>query len=247
MSQIIDLPSGAKLEMRSLTGKESKILSDKELVKSGLFLEKILQACTVSVVDGSPYQNGGEKLDWRQVLLGDRFYALLQIRILSLGADYCFKLQCVEEPCRHRFDYEIDLNDLPIRRLSEDARLAFASGNLFVTQDGAGKDITYRLPIGQDELLAAKNATSIDGAFIQGMLQRIVSIDGLQKCDFRKYLEDMSWGDLLRLLDSFDEHNCGVETTFSASCPECGAIQDVQLPFGRGFLLLSTKPGVKKT
>lgn len=34
MSRIIDLPSGAKIEARSLTGKESKILSDKEDRKS---------------------------------------------------------------------------------------------------------------------------------------------------------------------------------------------------------------------
>jgi len=244
MSRIIDLPSGAKIEGRSLTGKESKILSDKDLAKSGLFLDKILEACTVSVMDFGPYQSS-EKLNWRQALLGDRFYALLQIRILSLGADYCFKLQCQEEACRERFDYGLNLNDLPVKRLSDVDRTAFASGNEFITVDCNGRMVTYRLPIGQDELLAAKSTNTFDSAFIQSLLQRIVSIEGVD--DKRKYLEDMGWGDLLQLLEAFDEHNCGVETDFSAECPKCGAIQDVRLPFGRGFLLPSTKLGVKKT
>ena len=45
----------------------------------------------------------------------------------------------------------------------------------------------------------------------------------------------------------FQEQNCGVETDFSAACPDCGGIQDVRLPFGRGFLLPSTKTGAKQT
>jgi hypothetical protein len=244
MSAVIDLPSGAKLEIRSLTGKESKILSDKEAVKSGLFLDKILKACTVSVLDWGPYaQNEAGEFDWGKALVGDRFYGLLQIRVISLGEEYQFKLQCTEEACRARFNFALNLiSDLPVRRLSDEARAAFKDGNLFRVKDSNGRTIAFRLPTGQDELAAGK-FNSWDSAFIQSLLQRIVSIDGVE--NKRVYLEGCDWKDLLQLLDEFDGPNCGVDTDIEVQCPHCGGLQDVRLPFERGFLVPTTKRGQK--
>jgi hypothetical protein len=239
MSTVIDLPSGAKLEVRSLTGKESKILSDKEAIKSGLFLDKILKACTVGVLDWGPYasEESGE-FDWGKALVGDRFYGLLQIRVISLGETYQFKLQCAEEGCRERFGFELNLlTDLPVKRLSEEAKGLFQAGNVFQTKDTNGKTVSFRLPIGKDEQAASKFNT-FDGALIQGLSQRIVAIDDVESK--RIYLEGLAWKDLLKLLDDLDEPNCGVKTDIEVPCPHCGTIQDVQLPFGRGFLLPST-------
>jgi hypothetical protein len=244
MSRVIDLPSGAKIEVRSLTGRESKILSDRDAIKGGVFLDKILNACTVSVLDHGPYA-ATSQFDWAKALVGDRFYALLQIRVLSLGEAYAFKLQCKEESCRKQWEIELNLvSELPVQRLSDDGRALFAAGNVFSTVDDNGKTVRYRLPIGQDEQIAAK-AAGFDGAFIQAMRQRIISIDGEQ--DVRVYLEKCEWKALLALLEAFDEHNCGVKTDIEVECPTCGAIQELQLPFGRGFFVPSMKSKKVKT
>ena len=242
MSRVIDLPSGAKIEVRPLTGKESKILSDKDAIKSGMFLDKILNACTVGVLDFGPYPQG-DKFDWGKALVGDRFYGLLQIRVISLGEEYWFKLQCSASECRERFDYCIDLvKDLPVQRLSEEGKKTFAAGNSFQTVDANGKTVSYRLPTGQDEIASAK-FNAFDSAFIQALSQRIVSIEDVS--DKRSYLEACAWADLLKLLDAFDANNCGVNTDIEIVCPYCGAIQDVRLPFERGFLLPSYKSSRK--
>lgn len=251
---IIKLPSGAIIEIRGLRGKEGKLLSDKEAIKSGTFLDKILSACTVNVIEANPYTtisapalSPGEPqrqvLDWSQVLIGDRFFALVQIRVLSLGEQFGFKLQCSEQGCRQRFEHEISLlQDLKVTCLSDEDRAQFAAANEFSATDRNKKAIKYRLPVGKDEVLAMRGGQGPDGAFLQALLQRIVSIEG--EIVPRKYLEDCDFANLLDLLETFDRHNCGVETTIEVECPHCGNIEDIQLPFGRGFFVPS-KMGTK--
>jgi hypothetical protein len=252
---IIQLPSGAIIEIRGLRGKEGKLLSDRDAIKNGTFLDKILSACTVNVIEASPYVTIPAKatspdepprqvLDWSQVLIGDRFFTLVQIRVLSLGEMFGFKLQCSEEGCRKRFNHEISLlKQLSVTCLSAEDRAQFAAVNEFSTLDRNNKTIRYRLPVGKDEVLAMRAGQGgPDGAFMQALLQRIVSIEG--EVVPRKYLEDCDFGNLLDLLASFDEHNCGVETTIEVQCPHCGSLEDIQLPFGRGFFVPS-KMGTK--
>ena len=248
---IIKLPSGAVIEIRGLRGKEGKLLSDKEAIKSGTFLDKILNACTVGVTDPGPYTTvtgaplipGGparETLDWTKVLVGDRFFALIQIRVLTLGELFVFKLQCGEEVCRKGFEQEISLlKDLEVRCLSDADRAQFSAGNLFVAKDRNGKTIKYRLPIGKDEVAASRAGSSMDGAFMMALLQRIVEIEGQEIP--RIYLEECEFGACLELLEIFDEHNCGVKTEIEIECPHCGGLQDIQLPFGRGFFVPTKK------
>jgi hypothetical protein len=251
---VVKLPSGAVVELRELKGKEGKLLSDKEAIKSGMFLDKILTACTVNVVDPGPYKpvavapvDGGaprQVLDWSKVLIGDRFFALVHIRIISLGDSFCFKLQCSQEGCRKRFEQEITLSkDLTVRILSDEDRAVFASSNLFETRDANGKLIRYRLPTGHDEVIAARSTQSMDGAFMAALLQRIESIE--DEVVPRVYLEDCGFGKLLDLLQTFDEHNCGVNTSLEIECPHCGNLEDVELPFARGFLVPSKRPTKK--
>jgi hypothetical protein len=236
MSCVVDLPSGAKIELRGMKGKEAKALSDKDAIRSGLFMDRILSACTVGVLDPSPYEPPKDgAFNWSNALVGDRFYAMLMLRCLTFGEDYVFKIQCQEGACRSRFEYQINLvKDLPVQRMTDEDRSVFATGNKFETRDANGKLIVYRLPTGKDELISAK-AVSFDGAFLQSMLQRIVSIEG--EAVPRRYLEDCEFAALIKLLDTFDEHNCGVQTDIEIVCPDCGTIQDIKVPFGQGFLV----------
>lgn len=233
---LIELPSGAKVEMRGLTGKETKVLTDKDAFKNGTFLEKLLNGCTLGVADPGPYAGiqAGGAFDWANALQGDRFFAYMMVRVLTFGSEFIFKIQCQDSFCRERFEYKIDLlQDLPVKRLADEDKAIFASGQPFVTKDGSGREIQFRLPTGKDELVTAK-AASFDSAFIQGLLQRIISIEGIATP--RKYLEDAPFGDLLDLIDAFDEHNCGVKTDIEIWCPKCEAIQDIKVPFAQGFL-----------
>ncbi len=66
-----------------------------------------------------------EIIDWGQVLQGDRFFALLQIRALTYGPEYAFAVNCGSDGCRARIEWELDLRRLPCRPLSEESLAAF--------------------------------------------------------------------------------------------------------------------------
>jgi hypothetical protein len=78
MSVVIDCPSGLQLQIRGLKGKEGRLLSDRNAVRQGTVLDSLLVACTEAVLDPGPYTPKADgKLDWNQVLIGDRFFTLL--------------------------------------------------------------------------------------------------------------------------------------------------------------------------
>lgn len=245
MSLVIDCPSGLQVKVRGLKGKEGKLLADKTAIRQGTVLDNILVACTEEVLDPGPYEPRDDgKIDWNKALLGDRFYALLQIRIASFGPAYSFKAQCKEGPCRARFDYEINLdNDLEVKPLSPEDKDTFQGDGIFSTTLSDGAVVKYKLATGADERMLARHR-GVDRALVDMLAMRITSIEAgddisTQKAskNVRVYLDDQPWSELVRLLRALDSHDCGVKTEIEIECPECGAVQEVTLPFERSFFL----------
>lgn len=244
MPTAITCPSGLSGEIRGLKGKEGKLLADRASARSGVTFDRILAGCWLSTLDPGIYAlEEGQPLDWSKVLVADRFYALLQIRSLTFGDEYAFQVQCESAGCRERFEWELNLKDLPVRALSEAARAAFRDGNRLETElPRDGRKVWFRLMTGADEVRAATALrTGRDGALLTALAMRIVEIDGVKAEDKRRFLEDMELADAAALLDRFDEADGGVETSIEVECPSCGAVQDLQLPFERGFFLPTTR------
>ena len=72
---------------------------------------------------------------------------------------------------------------------------------------------------------------------------RVVEVEGVSPKDKRRFLEDLSMRDADFLVDEFDRVDCGVDTAIEVECPECFTLQEVELPFDRGFFL----PGKART
>lgn len=247
MSIEIDCPSGLQLRVRGLKGKEGKLLADKAAIRQGNVLDNMLTACTEEVLDPGPYETRSDgKLDWGKVLLGDRFYALMQVRMASFGPEYAFKVQCRDQACRERFEWDLNLNDLEVRRMNDEDRETFRSDGAFTTELSDGTKVKYRLAVGADEKAVARNRTQ-DRALVDMLALRIVSIEGVGEFkptdagravrSVKGFLEDLEWSELVKLLNALDSHDCGVKTDIEIECPACGSVQEVQLPFERGFFL----------
>lgn len=250
MSVQIECPSGLVLQIRALKGREAKLLTDKNAIRQGVFLDNILNACTEGVVDPGIYQASApnKPFDWGQVLIGDRMFALIKIREATFGSEYGFKVQCKDGLCRERFDYLIDLEQLGTKPLSQEDQEVMRGDGVFTTTLSDGKEVKYKLARGLDEKLAARSR-STDTAVIEMLSRRIVSIEGVgevKQSDIssgrvvkgvRTYLEDLDWSELVKLLRRLDSHDCGVETEISIECPKCGGVQETQLPFERNFFL----------
>ena len=240
MSACIVCPSGLSGEIRGLKGKEGKLLADRGAAKSGAVFEKLLSGCWLATTDPGVYFISDEApIDWSKVLVADRFYTLLQIRVLTFGDEYSFSVQCQNPGCRERFEWELRLKDLPVRMLSDAAKAAFRAGNRFeTTLPRDGRKVWFRLMTGADEHRAASALkASRDGMLLTALAQRIVEIEGVKPEEKRRFLDEMEMADAAALLDQFDAVDGGVETSIEVECPSCLGIHEVDLPFERGFFL----------
>ena len=238
MPSHIICPSGLAGEVRGLTGKEGKLLADRSLARSGATIDRILGSCWVQTTDAGVYELAdGANPDWSKVLVGDRFYALVQIRRASFGDDYAFSVQCEAASCRERFEWELKLGDLSVRALSDEAKAAFRGGNRFETALPRGdRKVWFRLLSGADEVRAATlRRQGRENLLLEAVGLRIVEIEGVADKDRRRFLEDVELADLTALLDAFEHVDGGIETSIEVECPSCQAVQDVDLPFERGF------------
>jgi len=237
-------PSGLSGEIRGLKGKEGKLLSDRTAARAGSTFEKILAGCWTATTDPGIYDLPVDgSVDWSKVLVGDRFYALLQIRALTFGDEYAFSVQCPAAICRERFEWTLNLQELPVVALSDASKAAFRAGNRFeTTLPRDGRKVWFRLMTGADE---ARAVTALkagrDGVLLAALALRIVEIENVADGEKRRFLDDMEMADATALLDQFDDADGGVETSIEIECPSCLGVQDVELPFERGFFLPKAK------
>jgi|SRR6185503_1122771 len=239
MTTHIVCPSGLAGEIRGLKGKEGKLLSDRTAARAGATFEKILAGCWVGTTDPGVYELPDGAVDWSKVLVADRFYTLLQIRAQTFGNDYAFSVQCQSPACRERFEWTLNLQELPVVPLSDAAKAAFKSGNRFeTTLPRDGRKVWFRLMTGADEVRAASVLRAgRDGMLLTALALRICEIENVPDHDRRKFLDELDMADAAALLDQFDQADAGVETTIEVECPACLGVQDVELPFERGFFL----------
>jgi hypothetical protein len=244
MTTTIVCPSGLSGQIRGLKGKEGKLLSDRTAARAGATFEKILEGCWLRTDDPGVYDLPADgAVDWSKVLVADRFYVLLQIRALTFGDEYAFTVQCANPGCRERFEWTLNLHDLPVVPLAETSKATFRFGNRFeTTLPRDGRRAWFRLMTGADETRAAAALkANRDGALLAALSLRLVEIENVPDQERRKFLDDMEMADATALLDQFDQVDGGVETDIEVECPACLGVQDIQLPFERGFFLPSSK------
>jgi len=194
-------------------------------------------ARVLAVTDVGPYQLGESALPkWDDVLIGDKFYCFLAIRIATYGSDYEFKTQC--GACRASFPWALKLDELPVKRLNAEDAEAFRSGvPLLAKVPSDGREVKFRLSLGKDERIAAKARTT-ENALVKMMSLRILELDGdADRNKIQAFLDDCNLDDLTKLLKGFDARDCGVETSLDVECPECFHRHVVTLPLGLAFWL----------
>jgi hypothetical protein len=242
MSTIITCPSGLLSgEIRGLQGKNLSILDDRQAMQSGAFLDKMMKHCWVSSSECAyPVDKDGAP-DWKKVLTGDRFYALLRVRCLMRGPTFAFQADCTRTKDCKPYDVELDLlENLDVRKLSDADREAFVAGNRLEAQLPDGTRFWFRLPTGETEAKGASMGRKARN-IIPAICLRILEIEGVSDNGIRTYFEEGDLNLAFDALRAMDEHDCGVETQFGAVCPECGVVKDMEIPFDQNFLVASPK------
>lgn len=259
----ITLPSGLVGEVRGLTGKDGRYLTNEQLVRDNEIEDYIFEHCWTGTVDEGPYHFDGGAPDWSRVLVGDRFYLLISVRLATYpGQDYVFSLKCPATTCRRGFEWEVDLEKLlaeQTRRLSDADRAAFMEGNrLTGTIPFTRTGFVFQLNTGA---VAKKTRARIDAKKtgpkrLQERQNRIVDvvaglileIDGVPKKHeaIFDYLEELPMASLDAMLPLLQSHDCGVETDVEVACPRCGTEMRISLPFDRAFFLPSSAAAIRE-
>lgn len=245
----ITTPSGLKGMVRNLKGHEANVLADKAKARKFSTFDEVLEGCWLETEDGGAlgklYINGTGHPNWRNVLLGDRTYVLVQIRIATYGTEYTFKHKCGS--CGESFDWTINLEtDLRYQAYPAASLTQYAAGeNRFPGTLPDGKRFWFKLTNGNDERESAKRLKQKrDEAVTVSLSERIVEIEGVgtSKIAIREYLENLDMGDgtgdsdaLYDIIDTLDVADGGYDTDIEVECADCGEEETVRLPFGVDF------------
>ena len=73
--------SSGKIEMKYMTAREEDILTNQNYIQKGIVLDKLLESLIVS------------KVNYKDIIIGDKNALLIASRVLGYGKDYSFRAQ----------------------------------------------------------------------------------------------------------------------------------------------------------
>jgi hypothetical protein len=219
------LPSGIDIELKEMTGSEEELLTNQRLIRNGESINQVLKNCTVRLGENTE-PSVSDILD---LLSGDRLFALVKLRQISLGDEVELELHCPNTACRMSNYTTVNLDDLKVSAYSDDREFSF-------TLPGSEKTIRFGLLDGHKEKrLAALREPNISSA----MMIRLIEIDG--KAPSKKVLAEMSMRDRSALRQEMARVDAGIDTSVEVECDGCGTRIRTRLESEAAFLF----PGVR--
>ena len=122
--------SKGTIEMKYMTAREEDILTNQSYISKGTVIDKLMKALIIS------------KINYDQLLLGDKNAIMVAARVLGYGSNYDFKY--------NKENYTIDLSKVENKKLDE--KLFKSNVNEFdFTLPHSGNKITFKLLTHKDE------------------------------------------------------------------------------------------------
>ena len=130
------------LEIKYLTAKEEEILTNKQLLKKGIALDRVLSSILVD-----------KRINVEELLLGDKSALLVAARITGFGEDYGLKSSC--RACSHVNELNYNLDERKNRPIVSEyqgaTRIPGKLGSFTVTLPQSGIELECKLLRGADE------------------------------------------------------------------------------------------------
>lgn len=232
-------PSTMAGEIRALKVSDLDILTDRRLVRQygGQLEGHLAKRVWSGTTDLGPYVFDGDPPWLTDVLIGDRFYVVVQSRIMSRGDDYDFECRCENQACQHAFTWGIKLSDLPVRTLKPEAIERFRDGNRFASElPDIGKVVGWGLPTGKIQKRIDGYSRQYGKGISVAYAARLTDVPGCESpSGFVDFVKELSVRDFETLVDDMEENDCGVDTEIEVVCPECDTQQAVDVPLGGAF------------
>lgn len=150
-TEVLDLPSkgllypkdnplsSGQIEIKYMTAKEEDILSNASYISKGIVLDKLFESLIVT------------KINYNDLLIGDKNAVMIAARVLGYGKNYSFKYRGE--------DYNVDLSKLENKKVDKEL---YKNGNSFsFTLPSSGNKLKFKLLTHGDEIEVNKEVASL--------------------------------------------------------------------------------------
>jgi hypothetical protein len=220
--------SSGFVEMKYMTAREEDILTNQNYIKQGVVLEKLLQSLIVS------------KVNYDDLIVGDKNAIMVAARILGYGKDYKFTYKDEE--------VTVDLSELDLKYLNPDL-IEKGKNEFKFYLPHSGNEITYKLLTGHDEKEIDKEIQglkkinkNISPEMSTRLKYMITSINGdTNKKDIREFVDNMLLArDSKALRDHIKNTQPDVNLTFNFEGVD-GTEEGINIPITINFFWPDTE------
>tara|TARA_B110000977_G_scaffold65218_1_gene88859 strand:+ start:1238 stop:1987 length:750 start_codon:yes stop_codon:yes gene_type:complete len=235
-TETVDLPSkgllysadsplaDGKIEMKYMTAKEEDILTNQNYIQKGLVIDKLLEALIVT------------KVNYNDILIGDKDALLIASRILGYGKDYKFNMYDEE--------VSVDLTTLENKELDPKLILEERKNEFTYKLPTTDNTITFKLLSQKDEKELQREldglkkiSTVITSDLSTRMKHMIVSVNGNAERPYVRSFVDK--GFLARDARAFREYYAsivpGINTKINHTFQD-GLEEELTIPINANFL-----------
>lgn len=235
-TETVDLPSkgllypadsplaNGKIEMKYMTAKEEDILTNQNYIQKGLVIDKLLEALIVT------------KVNYNDILIGDKDALLIASRILGYGKDYKFNMYGEE--------VTVDLTTLQNKDLDPELILEERKNEFTYKLPTTDNTITFKLLSQKDEKELQREidglkkiSTVITSDLSTRMKHMIVSVNGNAERPYVRSFVDK--GFLARDARAFREYYAsivpGINTKINHTFQD-GLEEELNIPINANFL-----------
>ena len=230
-TEIVDLPSRGLLysedsplssgtvEMKYMTAKEEDILTNQNYLQKGTVIDKLLQALIVD-----------KKINYSDLLIGDKNALLVAARILGYGKDYEFTYQGEK--------VHVDLSAISNKPFDE-SKFEKGKNNFEYTTSATGDTLTFKLLTHGDEMNIQREVEGLkkinkeSSAELSTRLKYIITSVNGDEASVRTFVDNQF---LARDSREFRKHISELQPDVDLRFYPDGAEEGVDIPIGVTFL-----------
>lgn len=213
------------IEIKSMTAKEEDILTNPNLLKKGLAIDKLLESLIVD-----------KNIKPSDLLLGDKNALIFAVRRLAYGDNYgpvevtCPKCQTVNR-------VDVDLGQIKEKELDE-SKFEPGVNSFTYTLPYSKAVVRFKLLTDADEKIIEKDAVALSkinkssSTEVTSRLKRmIIDYNGeVDPAKISSFVENMQSRDALALRKYIREFTPDIDATFDFNCRECNAEERAAVP-----------------
>jgi len=240
-TEVIDLPSkgliypessplsSGTIELKYMSAKEEDILTNQNFIQKGIVIDKLLQSMIVD-----------KKIDYNELILGDKNAILVAARILGYGAEYEVE---ITDKYSKKIPTKINLSQLENKSIKEELFTKGKNSFDFILPQSK-VNVTFKLLNHKDEMEIEKEIQGLKKAFpnesfdiTTRLKHQIISINGDSSAEkVRYFVDNMLLTDSRALRKYIAEIMPDLDMTFSYEDSKGDIVEGVSIPMNINFL-----------